>query len=1741
MSSKQSEEIQSQPKIPIYDTSFRLLDFNIFDEKREQEGEEDNDNDHGNDRDYARDSGEKKYKKDEKLTTIQMFGLNEKGETCAIFVRDYQPFFYIKVGDGWTIPQKAAFISHLKEKVGKFFENSILDVDSKLIKRKKLYGFDGGKEHKFILIKFKNVATMNKVKNMWFKFGKDGKQVLRRDGYPYFNTKTEIYESNIPPLLRFFHIHDISPSGWIGFQAKNVKRAHNGLKTTTCNYEYELASADIVPLNNKESIVPYKICSFDIEASSSHGDFPIPIKTYKKLAMNIVDVCDAICRNAGATTSEDAGAYITPALLKQLVYTAFGYANPPHPDIDRIYTKIKVSEQRLATLFDVWVSFHIPDIKVNDALKDINTIEKMFEKIAESNKAHDEDDADAEADVDDADADADADADDATEEEYMDMDEDMDMNEDIEAGENDDAEDKKAIDLLKAYAGISSMNKTNSTKTGKTTKTAKPALAPEPPVQKETVVHLLTSRADKIDRETKLNMLNISFQEIFPQVEGDKVTFIGSTFLTYGEKRPYLNHCVVIDTCNHLKDEVANSEIQTCKTERELLLAWTDIIQRENPDIIIGYNICGFDFEFMFRRSLENSCENEFLKLSRNKGEFCGTRDYTTGKIGIKESSIVIASGQHDLHYIEMKGRLQIDLYNYFRRDFNLTSYKLDYCAGYFIGDGVKKIEHLPSGNTKVNSANLMGLENGNYIHFEESSHSTDTYKDGAKFKVTNVNAVDKTFEIEGHEMPDMTKSVRWGLAKDDVTPQDIFRMTNEGPAERAIIAKYCIQDCNLVHHLMNKIDVMTGYIEMAKICSVPISFLVLRGQSIKLTSFIAKKCREKRTLMPVIERSFGNESYEGAICLPPKCNLYLDNPVACLDYSSLYPSSMISENLSQDSKVWTKEFDLVGQLVRETGIKDASGNYIYDNMPGYEYVDVTYDTYKWVANQRGRAIKTLNGTKICRFAQPKDGVKAIMPTVLEELLAARKATRKMAEATEDPFMANILDKRQLGYKVTANSLYGQCGAKTSTFYDVDIAASTTATGRKLLTYGKRIVEEVYGDAKIESKKFGFVNTKAEYIYGDSVANYTPIYIRSNAGQLNIIKIDELAQLYGDKNGWVYSKEEGKEGKEYCEMIPSMNIETWSDKGWTKLNRIIRHRLAPHKKMIRVLTHTGLVDVTDDHSLVDINGNEISPKDVKCGTSLLHNNLPINSSYCKSGITVEEAQVMGFFFGDGSCGMYNCPSGKKKSWALNNASMDIINKYVTLCSISYPNFKWKYLNTIDSSGVYKIVPSTDTYGDIARFVEKYRKLMYNNKAKVIPHEILFNTEEIRMAFWNGMYDADGDKDANGYIRIDQKNQISAANICWLAQSLGWKTSLNTRSDKENIYRVTMTKLLQRKPATEVKKIHEISYPDGEYVYDLTTENHHFAAGIGNIIVHNTDSVFFTFNLATSDGIPIRGKDALEITIEFAKEVGNLATKFLKSPHAWVYEKTLMPFCLLSKKRYIGMLYEDKPEKPKRKSMGIVLKRRDNAPIVKDIYGGVIDILMKEQNVETAIKFLKASLQNLVDEKVPMDKLIISKSLRSGYKNPAQIAHKVLADRMGKRDPGNKPSIGDRIPFVYIQNPDKKALQGERIEHPDYILANKIKPNYAFYITNQIMKPIQQVFALVLENIPSYKRQVPGLKRSIDGWVDKLKDESSDEKIRKKIADIRNKEVKKILFDEYLIEIDNSTKGNQNIMSFFRKV
>jgi hypothetical protein len=114
---------------------FRLFDFNIL-TKMDMDAADNTDENDIDEDDFQ--TGDQPYQEDEFL--IQMFGLNQIGETCSITVTDYKPFFYILVNDTWTLHMKNAFLNHIKTAIGKFHSNGI--IDSKLLKRKKLYGFD---------------------------------------------------------------------------------------------------------------------------------------------------------------------------------------------------------------------------------------------------------------------------------------------------------------------------------------------------------------------------------------------------------------------------------------------------------------------------------------------------------------------------------------------------------------------------------------------------------------------------------------------------------------------------------------------------------------------------------------------------------------------------------------------------------------------------------------------------------------------------------------------------------------------------------------------------------------------------------------------------------------------------------------------------------------------------------------------------------------------------------------------------------------------------------------------------------------------------------------------------------------------------------------------------------------------------------------------------------------------------------------------------------------------------------------------------------------------------------------------------------------------------------------------------------------------------------------------------------------------------------------------------------------
>ena len=1111
------------------------------------------------------------------------------------------------------------------------------------IRRCKLYGFDNFKKHAFFKMTFNTISMMNKFKALWYTRENDFRN-RKLKKYIFQGEALEIYESTLPPMLRYFHEYELNPSGWIEISDDEEERCE---KNTTQDFEYDVEPENIKPVVGKETAVPYKQMCWDIEASSSHGDFPLAKKGWDKLIKEIIDIWKR------DEVSKDTFANKRNLLIELLTEAINGRGNR----VSQIFLKEEVDD---------------------DMMK------KFLRRL--------------------------------------------------------DTKWQTMIGMI----------------------------------DREDIDGLCSDGKEK-DQWGKFKKRGITTKYPFPKVEGDVITFIGSTFQKYGDDKQYLNHIVSLGECNDIP-EVDNREIISCDDETELLMTWAKMIEKENPEMMIGYNTMGFDWKFIIERTEELGIKEEFIKiLSKNRNQ--------NWKRMVKKKEIKIASGTHQSTFIMMEGRVQLDLYSHFRKEENLPSYKLDYVSSYFIGDGVKKIVCVDD-KTKVFSKNLMGIKNGDYISFEILGNSTDMYMNGKKFPVEQVDYKEGTFLID-HKMDMSNNKLRWCLNKDDITLEEMFNANT--PEKRAKVAKYCFQDCNLLHNLMMKCDILTGFIEFSAICKIPLSFTIERGQGIKLLSFIAYKCREKNILMPDLEKEEGGDGYEGAICLTPKTGFYPDNPIAVNDYSSLYPSCMVSENISHDSKVWTKEYNLGDELILETGEKDEEGNYVYDNLEGYKYVDVKFDTYKYVRKTlKGAKEKVLKGYKVCRYIQFKNDKKGIMPSVLTELLAARKATKKLKAQAKDPFMKSVYDKRQLGIKVVANSLYGQCGARTSSFYDIDIAASTTATGRKLLMYAKTIIEDCYSGITVDTK-YGKMKSDAEYIYGD-----------------------------------------------------------------------------------------------------------------------------------------------------------------------------------------------------------------------------------------------------------------------------------------------------------------------------------------------------------------TDSVFFTFNLKWAEsGDRVVGKEALDVTIELAKEAGELATKYLKVPHDLEYEKTFMPFLLLAKKKYVGMLYENDINYCKRKSMGIVLKRRDNAPCVKDSYGGVVDILMNQCNANEAVKFIKGYLNDMINEKIPMKKLVITKKLNAYYKNPKQIAHKVLADRMGDRDPGNKPAVGSRLPFVYIKTKGKVKLQGDKIEHPEYIEKNNLKPDYEHYITNQIMKPLLQLFGLLLEQLKIFKKQKRMYKIKINGIKRQFKNDHK--KCQDKISKESDKRIKKLIFDEYINTYRNNCAGQKTINTFFKKI
>ena len=1265
---------------------------------------------------------------------VTLYGKDKEDENIVCHIKGFKPSFYVRVPED----NKIEFKKIIKNSLELFFTEEIknkknnknindedleVELDKKMyfytdlncpyycgmkyskniVKEKSFYNFSFKDDETFSFyeLSFKSNFSMMKYINAiksYYNYclehfeekTKDNEYLKKWLLLKENNCECEanLYESNISPILKFIHKTNIKSCGWIEIndpKMKILEKVKKDKMTFKCHKEYYVHYSDKIKSIDNDKISDFVICSFDIECDSSHGDFPNPKKDFKRLATEIYEY---ILRDRfPGTQKSPAGRKI---IIEKIIECAF----------DDNYDE-------------------------NPLNVDISTID--------------------------------------TNEAYNNLDE--------------------VLDKFEASEIFNNMNEFNDPKNRNN-------------CIKE-INKILSDLKHIDDKGIKTPII----------VKGDPIIQIGNVFYNYKTKD--WNRVIVVfkdnvdkkDICPKLntKEKPYGIKVFTRKTEKKLLLKWVKVMNKYNPDFITGYNIFGFDFNYISERvdvlfPCPDGCETktfDYGNKSRTYKEHCPAcpkkNFYKIGKI-LKndeykyrnkmcqsENKELSSSGlgDNELKFIHMDGRILFDMMKEVMKGHALESYKLDNVASHFMKGKVKiKRANMYSGNSKIkiyklNTKNIGNLKIGDYIvlnvHTKWGSYN---YED-KKFKIIVIYKLNIYIESKSEIDIKEYEYIEWCLAKDDISPQDIFDKHKYGNSDdRALIAKYCIMDCELCIHLMLLLDIIPNNIGMANVCSVPLSYIFLRGQGVKVNSLVTKECNKQGIKIPTLKAYDPNnkEGFEGAIVLDPEerktTGMYLEDPIAVVDYASLYPSSIIENNFSHETFICTKK-DYEENPEKYDNFREDKNYYTCATYDDYEFTekfkkddevnirgtdinakvlkvekskDENDDTKYYILKDQENKFSGEKLTKIedkkwdknkldtqttCYFKsqfynyKEEDGPKyGIIPIILKTLLDARSATKKLLKETENEDKKKVLDGLQLAYKVTANSVYGQMGAKTSSIFFKKIAACTTAIGRQR----------------------------------------------------------------------IYDAEKGTQE-------------------WAKS--------------------------------------------------------PENILICKNEDIVKQEDRAIIIYGD-----------------------------------------------------------TDSV-----FIKFSR---YNTKG-----ELLKGEEAITHCIKCG--EAAGD-----YVTKKLNPEYKDDN------------------DDDNL----------RKYLNKEKKIYEE----------------------------------------------------------------------LEGPQKLEYEKTFANFILISKKRYIG----DKHEKvfledPKRISMGIVMKRRDNAPIVKYVYGNILEILMKQKDLEKAKKWLEDKLKEIVNGEMSKDNIdmfVITKSLKGYYKNPKSIAHKVLADRIAERDPGNRPKPNDRIPYAYIKVNDKPIRTGK---------------------------------------------------------------------------------------------------------------
>jgi DNA polymerase delta subunit 1 len=231
---------------------------------------------------------------------------------------------------------------------------------------------------------------------------------------------------------------------------------------------------------------------------------------------------------------------------------------------------------------------------------------------------------------------------------------------------------------------------------------------------------------------------------------------------------------------------------------------------------------------------------------------------------------------------------------------------------------------------------------------------------------------------------------------------------------------------------------------------------------------------------------------------------------------------------------------------------------------------------------------------------------------------------------------------------------------------------------------------------------------------------------------------------------------------------------------------------------------------------------------------------------------------------------------------------------------------------------------------------------------------------------------------------------------------------------------------------------------------------------------DTDSVMVEFDVQGRTG-----QDAIEYSWKLGEQAAEQCTALFKAPNNLQLEKVYDPYFLYSAKRYAAKMWTKHKDGVIRMDKidvkGLQLVRRDNTPFVRETCKELLNVILESKNPKGAKDLAHTRAVELLDGRVPMEKLVLSQKLADTYKSE-NLPHVNVVKKMREREPGSEPQSGDRVPFVLIKvdNP-KKAKQFEIAEDPKWVAQNNIPLDYEYYFTNKFMKPVCDLLKPLVEN------------------------------------------------------------------------